>query len=308
MNKPMFLDKMICPLCYSERNEPYFYPPTEFNGKVFHYKTCSACHCSYVHPFPDQSDFDSIYGENDHSYLKNLAQDEKHVYKFELPLYNHQRYQLDFFRNGEYWKNADSLLDIGCGSGFYMSYARMFGLKVVGIEYNEEFTGLLRKKTDLDIFSFSEFEKKFEGKKFDLIHFGHILEHLIRPDEMLALAKRYAHDKTILIIDGPLEKNKSLARFVISIGSRIKRNKLNYYAPQHITFTDTVSQQMFFERNNLEKLRFKVAEQMWPLPAEPDFKSPKNFILFLIGRLSVVFSKLNPGWGNVFHYAGKFKK
>ena len=87
----------------------------------------------------------------------------------------------------------------------------------------------------------------------------------------------------------------------------MKRNTSNQYAPQHITFTDAGSQLGFFERNGLEKIRFSSAEQMWPLPSEPDFRSPKKFFFFLVGRMSVVIAKLNPGWGNVFHYAGKFK-
>lgn len=301
-------DQRTCPLCFSERSKNYFYPPNEFNGKLFSYYTCLDCQCSYVFPFPDKNDFDSIYGENDHFYLKMLKPDEKHIHKFNFPLYNHQRYQLDFFKKGEYWINTKTLLDIGCGSGFYMSYAKMFGMQVTGIEYNDEFTDLLRKKTDLDIFSFSEFEKKYEGKKFDLIHFGHILEHLLQPNEMLELAKKYAHKDSIIIIDGPLEKNKSLTLFIIALGSKIKKNKANHYAPQHITFTDSKSQQMFFEKNGLEKIRFKTAEQMWPLPSQPDFKSIRNFTLYLLGCFSVTFSKLNPSWGNVFHYAGKFKK
>lgn len=189
-----------------------------------------------------------------------------------------------------------------------MAYVKKFGINVTGVEYNEEFAKLLRAKTDLDIFSFQEFESKYNGLKFDLIHFGHILEHLNHPQEMLEMAKKYSHENTILIIDGPLEKNYSFTRFVISVGSRIKGNKLNHYAPQHITFTDAKSQLLFFEKNGLEKIGFKTVEQMWPMPPKPDFNSPRNLFLFLMGRISVVISKLNSSWGNVFHYAGKYRK
>lgn len=298
----------VCPLCFSTRSKEFFYPPTTFNEKIFQYKECVDCGCSFVHPLPVKEDFDVIYGENDHAYLKKLGENEMHVHRFDYPLYNHQGYQIDFFKKGKYWKNAKTLLDVGCGSGFYMSHAKKFGLDVTGIEYNEDFTKLLRKKTDLDIFSFADFEKSFKDKKFDLIHFGHILEHLNEPHLMIEWAKNYTHENTILIIDGPLEKNISFTRFVISTGSRIKNNKMNFYPPQHITFTDVDSQLKFFEKNGLQTLRFKTAEQMWPLPSQPDFRSFRNSVLFFIGRLSVIISKLNPGWGNVFHYAGKFKK
>lgn len=297
----------ICPLCFSIEARDYFYPPTTFNDKIFHYLECKSCGSSYVFPFPDQKDFDVIYGENDHTYLKKLKTEEKYIHSFNYALYNHQSYQVSFFQKGEFWKGRKSLLDIGCGSGFYMEFARRFGLEVTGIEYNEQFTQLLRSKTELDIHSFQEFEKIYEGKKFDIIHLGHILEHLIKPHEMISWLSKYAHDRTIIIIDGPLEKNWSFASFIISLGSRIRRNPMNHYAPQHITFTDKNSQLNFFEKNGLQTIRIKTVEQMFPLPSEPDIRSPKKFMMFLIGRLSIVITKLIPGWGNVFHYVGKFK-
>ncbi len=297
----------VCPICLSTKNIAFFYPPTNFNEKIFHYKECLACGSSFVDPLPDKSDFDSMYGENDHAYLKELGEDEMYSHKLGHSLYDHQGYQMDFFKKGEYWKKTRTLLDVGCGSGFYMQNAKKFGMEVTGIEYDDEFTKLLRKKTGLDIMTFDDFEKHCSEKKFDLIHFGHILEHLNQPYQMIEWAKAFAHEKTVLIIDGPIEKNLSFTRFVISIGSRIKRNKMNYYPPQHITFTDAESQLKFFERNNLITLRFRTAQQMWPFPAHPDFSSFRRTILFLLGRLSVIISKLNPGWGNVFHYAGKFK-
>jgi len=296
-----------CPLCSSDVAGKYYYPPTTFNKKIFHYYECGKCHCAYVYPFPEKEDFDLIYGEEDHAYLKKLSENEMHIHRFDLPLYNHQRYQTEFFSKGEYWKNADSLLDVGCGSGFYMSYAKRSGLNVTGIEYNEEFTELLRKKTGLDIFSFNEFENRYGGIKFDLIHFGHILEHLIHPEEMLNWVKKYAHENTIIIVDGPLEKNHCLSRFVIAAGSRIRKNKMNYYAPQHITFTDYNSQLNFFERSGLQTVKYTIAEQMFPFPSAPDFRSVRKILLFLTGRFSITVSKLNSRWGNIFHYAGTFR-
>lgn len=307
MNKELNPSDNKCPLCDSGISKSYFYPPTTFNNKVFHYYECQNCGCSFVNPFPDKNDFDLIYGEDDHAYLKKLGEDEMHIYNFDIPPYNHQRFQIDFFSKYKYWEKAGSLLDIGCGSGFYMKSAMRSGIHATGIEYNENFTKLLRKKTGLSIFSFNEFEKNNDGKKFDLIHFGHILEHLIRPEDMLNWAKKYAHENTLIIVDGPLEKNKCLSQMVISTGSKIKKNKMNYYAPQHISFTDHRSQLRFFEKCGLEKVNYQITEQLFPLPSKPDYRSVKNLLLFLTARMSVTLSKLNSRWGNVFHYAGKFR-
>ena len=296
---------LICPLCFSEKSEGFYYPPTDFNNKVFSYHSCLSCNASFVYPFPEKEDYDKIYGVNDHSYLKNLKPGEKYKHSSVLPLFNHQRYQLNFFSSGNYWKGKKNLLDIGCGSGFYMNYARKFGLAATGIEYDENFASLMSEKTGLNILSFTEFEKQNTDVKFDIIHCGHILEHLEKPHEILEWAKKYAHSETIFIVDGPLEKNNSLATLIIKIGSKIRKRKMNHYPPQHLTFTDFNSQLAFFERNGFKKLRYKTEEQLFPLPDKPDFNSPSKLVMFFLAHFSVVFSRLIPRWGNVFHYAGK---
>ena len=160
----------------------------------------------------------------------------------------------------------------------------------------------------MDIFSFEEFSKKFpEGKKFDIIHLGHVLEHSTNPKQFMDNLKSFAHDKTVFVIDGPLEKNKCLSRFVIMCGSLLRRKKSNTYHPQHITFTDFNSQRIFFEKAGFTKMNYAIAEQMFPFPSSFSGQSFKNKLLFCLGRISVNLSKVIPGAGNVFHYAGQLK-
>lgn len=296
-----------CPLCFSDKSETFFYPPTNFNNKVYSYRTCLDCRASYITPFPQKEDYDKIYGLEDHYYLKKLNPDDKYIFNSELLLYNHQAYQLNFFKSGGYWKGKKRLLDIGCGSGFYMNYASHFGLETIGLEYNSEFASLMSQKTGLNITTFDAFEKLSISIKFDIIHFGHILEHLENPGGLLSWSKQYAHSETIYIIDGPLEKNNSLATLLIKTGSKIRRKKMNFYPPQHLTFTDYTSQLSFFERNGFEKIRYKTEEQFFPLPVQADLRNPSKFALFVLAHFSVVFSRLIPRWGNVFHYAGTIK-
>lgn len=248
-----------------------------------------------------------MYGEDDHHYLKLLGENEMHIHRFDLPLYNHQKYQLEFFNRYDYPKNAHSLLDVGCGSGFYMSWAKRAGIEATGIEFNQNFAALLRKKTGLDIWSFEEFENRFNGKKFDLVHFGHILEHLENPGDFITTMRKWCHNETLIIVDGPLERNACFSRTIITLGSKIKKRKMNFYAPQHLSFTDATSQLRFFENNRLETVHFTVAEQMFPFPDRADYHSVRKLMLFLTGRMSVFFSRFNNNWGNIFHYAGKFR-
>ncbi len=300
------LEQPICLICKSTKLRRYYYPPIVFNNKTFRYLECSVCFSAVITPLPNEEDFIKMYGESDHSYLLKLNENEKLNFNFSYEPYNHQKYQLEFFNKYNYEGLGKTLLDIGCGSGFYMKYAEQKGLECYGIEFDEKFVSLLIKKTNLKLLTFDTFNKEFAGKTFDLIHIGHMLEHSINPDEILLFAKKYSNKNTILIIDGPLEKNKCLSRWLIKTVSKIKNKKHNTYPPQHVTFTNYYSQLSLFERNNLKKLNYETAEQMFPLPNHFTFKHPVNSSLFLIGRLSINLSKLHPRLGNIFHYAGKF--
>jgi 2-polyprenyl-3-methyl-5-hydroxy-6-metoxy-1,4-benzoquinol methylase len=299
---------MDCLICGNKVFKPYYYPPTLFNNKTFTYHECTSCYSAQISPLPDDDDMKLMYGSNDHSYLLSLKDDELLNFSFTYPKYNHQRFQLQFFKKFIYKQYGNTLLDIGCGSGYYMNHAKSFGFTCVGIEFSTDFAKLLRAKTGLDIFSFEEFSKKFpEGKQFDLIHLGHVLEHSTNPKQFIESLKPYTHAKTIIIVDGPLEKNKCLSRFVIMCGSLLRKNKSNTYHPQHITFTNAASQLTFFEKAGLTKINYTITEQMFPFPSKLQGETFKNKLLFLLGRISVNLSKVIPGAGNVFHYAGRFK-
>ena len=297
---------MECLICGEKGLKTYYYPPTIFNNKTFNYFECTTCYSAQISPLPDEQDMSLMYGSNDHAYLVSIKDGEFLKHNFVYPKYNHQGYQLKFFKKYNYKQFGNTLLDIGCGSGYYMSYAKTFGFSCYGIEFDTNFAKLLRAKTGLDIFSFEEFSDKFkEGKKFDIIHLGHVLEHSIEPKEFLESLKKFAHSNTIFIIDGPLEKNKCLSRFIIMCGSLLQRKKSNSYHPQHITFTNFKSQLIFFEKVGLKKINYEITEQMFPFPSKIKGESLKNIILFFAGRVSVNLSKLNARLGNVFHYAGE---
>jgi len=299
---------MECLICGNKGFKPYYYPPTIFNNKSFHYFECKAGKPAQKSPLPDDEDMKLMYGTTDHSYLLNLKEGEPFKYTFNYPKYNHQAFQLNFLKKHNYLSFGKTLLDVGCGSGFYMNYAKTLGFACHGIEFSTDFAKLLRSKTGQDIYSFEEFKTLFpEGKQFDIIHLGHVLEHSTEPAIFFNALQKYAHSKTVFIVDGPLEKNKCFSRFVIKYASKLQGKKSNSYPPQHITFTNKNSQLRFFEKAGLVKINYEVAEQMFPFPSSMKGVSFKNKIMFIIGRISVNLSKLFPGSGNIFHYAGQSK-
>ena len=110
-----------CRLCLSEDLSGYYYPDIHFNDKVFKYYKCSNCKTVNVFPSPSQDDYKLMYGEGDHSYLKEI--NDVITYNYNYPFANHQGYQIKFLNQIKDELNNKTLLDYGCGSGFYMNYA-----------------------------------------------------------------------------------------------------------------------------------------------------------------------------------------
>ncbi len=301
------MDKPVCIICDGKDMKLHFYPPNRFNNKEFNYYKCGKCSSLSIFPIPETGDFNQIYGVNDHSYLLDLSENQSLEFEFGYNKFDHQKLQIDFLKEALPLFKGKKLLDYACGSGFYMAYAIKIGLEPVGIEYSEDFVSLLRKKTKLNIYSLNEFREKYMNEKFDIIHLGHILEHMTNPRQFFNELKKSAHNNTLFIVDGPLENNTCLSRLVINMGAKLKKRKYNGYAPQHLSFTNYDSQLLFFNRLGMKKLKYKVVEQYWPLPDKPDWYSISSVFRHILGRCSIFLSGFFKKQGNVFHYIGKFE-
>lgn len=294
--------KYTCRICLSSSFDNTAYPDLRFNKKVFTYNCCKKCKSFNVFPNPSEEDLSLIYGEDDHSYLKN--DDEKLTYTYDFPFAHYHKFQIDFLNEIKKDLKGKSLLDFACGSGFYLNYAKSLGADVVGIEFDASFVELLNKKTDLNIFTLEQALTKFENSPFDYIHLGHVLEHLSNPHQIINTLKKISHANTIFVVDGPLEKNPCLSRFYIDFGSRILNREYKEMPPQHLTLTNYKSQLLFFSELGIKPLRYAVVEQYFPLPNKISFSLRKN-ISYVIATLSIIISKIIPRYGNIFHFRGK---
>jgi SAM-dependent methyltransferase len=154
-----------CPACGSLAGTE----PVECYGKYSLYP-CQVCDLYYWHPLamPDGSWYEQMYGGRD---AKFLPLEPGHKCFLADPLAP---------KRGE-------LLDIGCGTGNFLSAARAAGYEVTGIELDRNAAAFAEEKTGLPVFplSVSEFARRYAGKKFDVISFFEVLEHQAAPEEFI---------------------------------------------------------------------------------------------------------------------------
>jgi len=286
-----------CRICGSNSLSLTYYPDIHFNNKTLRYYKCNNCKTYNVFPSPDESDFKLMYGETDHTYLKQIK--DKIQYNFKFPYGSHQGYQINFLKKLKHKLKNKSLLDYACGSGFYMKYAESLGAKAVGIEFDEYFVKILKEKTDLNIYSFEQFKKEYTNIKFDFIHLGHVLEHLVNPYDTIKQLIEFANENSIFLIDGPLERNFCFSRLYINLGSCIKGKKYNEFPPQHLTLTTAKSQLLFFNKVGLVRDKYFIIEQFFPLPNKLS-KSLGSIISFIVANFFNFYFSYYPKFWKCF--------
>jgi len=78
-------------------------------------------------------------------------------------------------------------MDIGCGGGSLLYFAKKDGWEVKGIEISPGYTKYVRDKLNVEVITADFLLYENPEEKFDLVSLRHVLEHL--PDSLLAMNK-----------------------------------------------------------------------------------------------------------------------
>lgn len=97
------------------------------------------------------------------------------------------------------------VLDVGCATGYLAEWFKKNACYVVGIEIDYEAAKIAKRYCDNVIIEDVEHIKKLPYPEgfFDVIVYGDILEHLIRPDLVLVKFKKYLSPKGYVIASIP---------------------------------------------------------------------------------------------------------
>lgn len=126
-------------------------------------------------------------------------------------------------------KSALSILDLGCGRGEFISYAKAHGFdNIEGCDFDDQCIAI--SKTRGRVFKFDIGREKLH-KHYDIIVMSHVLEHLVSPVEVLS---KIRESSTYLLLSVP---NTARPNLVFNYNLRQKHycNRGHYYSwdPSH---------------------------------------------------------------------------
>ncbi len=299
--------KTSCLFCKCEEFSESHLPKTKYNSTIFSYLKCSKCNLIYLNPFPSSEDYLKMYPP---TYQMGVLGD--------VILDGQKLPGLRFSYSKQYklirtHTQGSSILDYGCGHCNFLINAKLNGFKCDGAEFNPDHLKILNEKiSDSKFYSINEFLHN-STSTYDVIRLSNVLEHLEDPMSIILSLKEKLSDQGVILIEGPIETNFSLAylsRLIyFKLSKFVRPRRLVNHSPTHIFFSNLKNQRAFFKAAGLMELCFEVKDNEWPYPEF--FKEVKGFGLFLkylIGKFSKYVSFLFPNWGNTFIYVGKVAK
>ncbi|MBU2445178.1 MAG: class I SAM-dependent methyltransferase [Bacteroidetes bacterium] len=164
-----------CPICKTKKISDF----KKFGKSKL--DRCSICKIVFQNPQPGIEELRRYYIE---SYLDSISSDGI------TQNYSYVKAAAEFHLTGieKRYGKINSILEVGCGKGQFLSAAKELGYTVNGIEISQDGCRFAKSQFGLDIFNGTLEEFRTE-KKFDLIIFNHSLEHL--PDPLFAIRRSF---------------------------------------------------------------------------------------------------------------------
>lgn len=157
---------------------------------------CKKCGFNHIIPIPTKKELNQFYSR------KFYEQDRKKNY-FELQESQKKWWEKFFKKRCKEFEmeigKKGKVLDVGCGHGFFLNYARNLGWETVGIEPSSKASQYAKEKFNLNIIN-GDLESVSEEniEKIDVIYSHGVLEHMRDPKLFFDFSKKALSDNGIV--------------------------------------------------------------------------------------------------------------
>jgi len=180
-----------CPICKKENSE------YQFSKFEFDLVKCKECNTAYFNVIPNNTnDVYSAPQALDHSKAGYLINKDYRKIRFAEERINLIEEYIDKTINGI------SILDVGCGTGWFLETAKEKGAACYGLELGEQLAQFTSERLEIPIWN-CELEELKTDKKFDVITMFDLIEHVKDPVRLIACAKSLLTEKGIILIFTP---------------------------------------------------------------------------------------------------------
>ena len=155
---------------------------------------CKKCGLTQQYKYPNNEFINTFYEK----YYNSLYAFFKNPEERFISQFNSAIYKFNILKNFVNFDSPKNVLEIGCGAGGILSFFQSMKCDVTGVDYENDHLEFARKK---NIKTFSNY--KNIKQKFDIVILSHVLEHLVDPDEILNICKKFIKKDGLIYIEVP---------------------------------------------------------------------------------------------------------
>lgn len=245
-----------CPLCGSHDIEKALATRDHsISGEHFDLYDCHGCGLRFTQNIPGPEKIGSYYqSENyiSHSDTKKGIINRLYHAAREYMLRNKQKLVQSL-------STQRRLLDVGCGTGYFMNHMRQQGYEVLGVEVDEGARDFGIQHFGLDVRPPSELEAGTLPGKFDIISMWHVLEHVYEPKLYLQRLHELLADDGVLMIAVPNYQSLDGKKYAAHWAAYDVPRHLWHFSPKTLT-------------NLAQEMGFKVVDKKG-MPLDPFYVS-----------------------------------
>jgi SAM-dependent methyltransferase len=259
-------DQRSCPICADPNPIPWLAAPDRFNGRRTQYQLlrCRACSVVWLNDPPSKFEMGNHYGSDYDRAIATASQSPDHW----LP----RRQELSRLKSG------GAVLDLGCGTGAFLSTLQGPSWNLYGIEMSEEAAREARKRCGAEVFVGDVLDARFPAGSFDAITCFNVFEHVYEPKEVLAKVAEWLKPGGVFY---------TLMPNIDSAGARIFRSY--WYAlelPRHLYHFSPATLKMVARSSGLQEVSVTVHRELY-------FESSFHYIVDdLLSRIGITRAPL----------------
>jgi SAM-dependent methyltransferase len=169
-----------CPLCATTYFRERYITKDRHYGISGSYRivVCVNCGLMFLNPMYSDHELAALYPSDYYAYQNRFALNRGKELLKKLLGFNISTKDPTFISPG-------TILDVGCGSGWFLDSMRSRGWVTYGVEISEAAARLGRESKDLQIYCGTLHDAKFPSESFDYVRSNHSFEHMSQPNEVL---------------------------------------------------------------------------------------------------------------------------
>jgi SAM-dependent methyltransferase len=191
-----------CPLCGGQDFVPVLRARDYHYGNPGEYALaqCSRCTLAFLDPMYDEAELARFYPSHYYAFGDRFSAPS--AVSLKSKIWRRMVSRESFSRDPKF-ASPGKMLDIGCGSGWFISQMRDKGWEVTGVEPNIAAAEFGRSEKGLNIVPGSLMDTNFPAGGFDYVRLNHSFEHMPHPNRILEEIYRILADKGKLMIGVP---------------------------------------------------------------------------------------------------------